>query len=79
MRTGRAGELGVLAVRLDGDFQDAQSCRAREWKRGAALWREVQALDPEDGIARVYIARICDFKAGEPAPEWDGAVALGKM
>lgn len=53
--------------------------RAREWDRAEKLWRAVQALEPDDVIARLFLARIGEFEKRPPPPEWDGATALDKM
>jgi adenylate cyclase len=53
--------------------------RGRRWDESEALWRELTARVPADGIAAIYLARIAAFRAAPPDPEWDGAVELEKL
>lgn len=51
---------------------------ARNWDAAASLWEEVAKLHPGDGVARVHLERIADFRVNPPPDAWDGSMALEK-
>jgi adenylate cyclase len=53
--------------------------RRQEWDAAESRFRELLALVPEDGVARLYLERIVELRATPPEPQWDGAVALDKL
>jgi adenylate cyclase len=53
--------------------------RSREWDAAEASLREVLALVPEDGVAKLYLERIAAFRAAPPPAQWDGAMELEKL
>ncbi len=53
--------------------------RARRWDESEALWRELGAHNPADGIAAVYLERIARLRSNAPDPTWKGAVELEKL
>jgi adenylate cyclase len=59
--------------------QAIQLYRNREWDAAESCLRELLAIAPEDGIARIYLARIAAFRVDPPAEGWDGAMELEKM
>ena len=52
--------------------------RARRWDEAEGEWRRVLAIDPEDGIARVYLERIAAARTAAPG-EWRDALELEKL
>ena len=63
-------ELTVQAMRL---------YRNREWDAAESQLRELLAISPEDGIAKLYLERIAAFRNSPPPAEWDGAMELEKL
>jgi hypothetical protein len=37
------------------------------------------AVAPEDGVAKLYLERIAEFRLVPPAATWDGAAELDKL
>ncbi len=52
--------------------------RAQRWDEAEREWRRVLAIDPGDGIARVYLGRIVEARAAAPGA-WRDAVELEKL
>jgi len=52
--------------------------RERRWEESEGLWRQVQALRPDDSIARIHLERIAAYRAA-PAAAWSDAVELEKL
>ena len=50
--------------------------RAGEWDRAEALWHEVLARAPADGIATLYLSRIARHRAEGVPAGWDGTLDL---
>lgn len=46
--------------------------RRREFSESRRLWVEILELLPDDGLARLYLARLDAFDAEPPPPDWDG-------
>jgi len=63
-------ELTVQAMRL---------YRNREWDAAESQLRELLAIAPEDGIAKLYLDRIAAFRNSPPPAQWDGAMELEKL
>ena len=53
--------------------------RARRWDESEALWRELLARNPGDGIAALYLERIARLRSVAPEPDWAGATELEKL
>jgi adenylate cyclase len=53
--------------------------REQKWDAAEAAFRELLAIAPEDGIAKLYLERIAAFRTEPPGPSWDGAMALEKL
>jgi adenylate cyclase len=53
--------------------------RAQRWDEAERAWLEIAALNPGDGIAAIYVARIDRLRATSPAHAWNGAVELEKL
>lgn len=53
--------------------------RSREWDAAESRFRELLALAPEDGVAKLYLERIAAFRIAPPAAQWDGSVELDKL
>ena len=53
--------------------------RDRRWEESEALWREVQARLPGDGVAAIYIERIARCRQMAPEAAWEAAVELDKL
>ena len=63
-------ELSGQAIRL---------FRNREWEAAAASLHELLAVAPDDGVAKLYLERIAEFRLAPPAATWDGAMELDKL
>ena len=50
--------------------------RARDWHAAAALIGQLQADFPDDGLYRLYAARVEAYCRTPPAADWDGVTAL---
>ncbi|MEG1116315.1 MAG: adenylate/guanylate cyclase domain-containing protein, partial [Janthinobacterium sp.] len=50
--------------------------RARDWPAAAALIGQLQADFPDDGLYRLYAARVDDYRGAPPAPDWEGVTIL---
>lgn len=37
---------------------------------------QLQADFPDDGLYRLYAARVDDYRRAPPAPDWDGVTIL---
>jgi adenylate cyclase len=53
--------------------------RARRWDEAEALWRELSARHPADGVAAFYLERIARLRSVAPGPDWTGATELEKL
>ena len=53
--------------------------RMQKWDDSERLWRELLARDANDGIARLYLARIAGLRSSPPEAKWDGAFSLEKL
>jgi adenylate cyclase len=63
-------ELSGLAIRL---------FRSQEWNAAESCLHELLVIEPEDGIAKLYLKRIATFRDAPPLAEWDGAMELEKL
>lgn len=62
------------------DFLTAiEAYRQRQWPQAETAWRALAERPEIHPIAEVYLSRINNFKAMEPASSWDGSVSLDKM
>lgn len=52
---------------------------ARNWDTSVKAWEEILSFYPGDGVARVHLTRIADFRSEAPPDGWDGSVALEKF
>ncbi|APA67422.1 guanylate cyclase [Janthinobacterium sp. 1_2014MBL_MicDiv] len=50
--------------------------RARDWEAAAAEVASLQADFPEDGVYRLYAARLAHYRAAPPPAGWDGVTVL---
>ncbi|TAN48086.1 MAG: adenylate/guanylate cyclase domain-containing protein [Methylococcaceae bacterium] len=66
-------ELNRLTLRAIAEY------RQRHWQASLALWTEIGAEYPTDGVAQVYFKRIREFQEQNPPGDWDGSVALDKL
>lgn len=53
--------------------------RNQEWDAAESHLRELLAVAPEDGIAKLYLERIAAFRIAPPLAKWDGAMELEKL
>ncbi len=77
------------AVEIFTPCDDAATCeanaaaiaaeRAKRWDEAQAAWRRILALEPDDGIAPVHLARIAAARAAGPNVAWRDAVELEKL
>ncbi len=44
----------------------------RNWQEALALYKEIEELNPNDPVAKLFIERITYFMKKEPDPSWDG-------
>jgi len=59
--------------------QGVAAYRAQRWEEAEAIFRELLAHDPADGVASVYVDRIGHLRVMAPAADWGGAVELEKL
>ena len=52
---------------------------ARAWDRSLALWQEILARHPDDGVAQAFILRIASLRDVATPVDWTGATALDKL
>jgi adenylate cyclase len=64
---------------IDLSEQAIRRFRHREWDAAASSLHELLAIAPEDGVAKLYLERIAEFRLAPPAASWDGAVELDKL
>jgi hypothetical protein len=50
--------------------------RAQEWDKATETFNEVLAIWPDDGPAKVYVARCARFKDRTPNRDWDGVFTM---
>ncbi|MFZ4878350.1 CHASE2 domain-containing protein [Janthinobacterium sp. Mn2066] len=50
--------------------------RARDWAGASDLLAQLQAEAPQDGLYRVYAARLTHYRDNPPAAGWDGVTVL---
>lgn len=48
------------------------------WQAAAACWAQVQAIDPLDSIAALFVSRLAQLQGQQPTRAWDAATALEK-
>lgn len=66
--TARAG-LGLWDETL-------RAWRARQWEQVEANLNQLQRMDPECGLYRVYAGRVAEFRRNPPPEGWDGVTAF---
>ncbi|WP_244965283.1 CHASE2 domain-containing protein [Janthinobacterium lividum] len=50
--------------------------RARDWEQAGAQLARLQADFPDDGLYRLYAARLEQYRNAPPPADWDGVTAL---
>jgi adenylate cyclase len=50
----------------------------RDWQSAATCWAQVQAIDPLDPIAALFLSRLARLQEEQPSFAWDAATALEK-
>lgn len=50
--------------------------RARQWEPVEANLHQLQRMDPECGLYRVYAGRVAGSRRNPPPEAWDGATAF---
>jgi adenylate cyclase len=53
-----------------------QSYRKRNWNAAAKLFEEVQALNPNDQVAELYVERCRHMAVNPPPADWDGTFIM---
>jgi len=53
--------------------------RENDWDAAESRMRELLFMAPEDGIAKLYLGRIAEFRDEPPPDNWDGAMELEKF
>ncbi len=51
----------------------------RNWDASEETWRQVLLLFPGDGVSKLYLSRIAEFRIQQPDEKWDGTVSLDKL
>ena len=73
-------EKGMLDQRkadIIGLFDQAlMKFELRLWDEASAAFKDVLALDPDDGPSRTYIERAAKYKQTPPPDNWDGVFTL---
>ena len=49
---------------------------ARRWDDAIAQFEELLREYPEDGPAQLFLARLQEFRANAPSPDWDGVYVM---
>lgn len=74
---GRRGELSQEKRRVVGLFQEGLTAyRARNFRAASERFEAILALNPSDGLARVYFHRAQGYLKTPPPSDWDGVYNL---
>lgn len=72
--------LGLLAdlsalqrSQLQAHAQALALYRSQQWAAAAQAFADLQTLEPQRALYRIYAARVAHFTLEPPAPDWDGA------
>lgn len=71
-----AGTGGAVQVELGLWDETLRAWRARQWEQVEANLHQLQRMDPECGLYRVYAGRVADFRRNPPPQDWDGVTAF---
>ena len=76
---GRAGAVEGAALELRDVYgAGLEAYRRQDWDAAEHRFSDCLRLCPDDGPSRVLRARIEAFRAGAPAPDWNGVWYLGE-
>lgn len=56
--------------------QAIRSFREQKWDAAETPLHELLEIDQEDGVAKLYLKRIADFRGAPPPANWDGSATL---
>lgn len=71
-----AGAAAAELAQLERWHAALARLRARDWPAAAGMIGQLQADFPDDGLYRLYAARVDDYRRAPPAPDWDGVTIL---
>ena len=70
---GHAGQLEPERVHMLTRYQSGLDLyRARHWREAQEVFRDIQAMAPDDGPSAVYLRRSSEFCSDPPPTEWNG-------
>ena len=70
---GRAGQLDPERVEMLTRYQSGLDLyRARRWREAQEVFRDIQAVAPDDGPSAVYLRRSAEFCSDPPPADWNG-------
>ncbi len=71
-----AGLTGTARAGLDLWDETLRAWRARQWERAEVNLHQLQRMDPDCGLYRVYAGRVAEFRRNPPPEAWDGVTAF---
>ncbi|MFO0993774.1 MAG: adenylate/guanylate cyclase domain-containing protein [Hyphomicrobiales bacterium] len=69
-------EDAVLTRLADIYKEGLNAYRGRDWEKAEEFFRACLDVAPDDGPARVMMARVAEFAASPPPADWDGAFTM---
>lgn len=72
----QAGITGTARAELALWDETLRAWRARQWEQVEANLHQLQRMDPDCGLYRVYAGRVAGFRRNPPPEAWDGVTAF---